>query len=107
MNDERARPKIEERDGKLFVEGEKDPYIRGMIRHLNLSGTELFLARSISYDADKKAAHASYKLAGKARLSDDSLCMIGEKDSLTKDLSLTLKPWPKEEPTLPGDKAGH
>ena len=78
-----------------------------MIRHLYLSATELFLHRSIFYDIDKNIAHASYRLAGKARISKDALSVIADKDSLTHELSLTLKPWPKDEPSTPNDNVGH
>jgi hypothetical protein len=104
MDKETPKPKIERREGKIFVEGEKHAYMQGMIRHFYLSAKELCFHRSISHDFDKGVAHASFSLIGKATVDEDSLGIIGNKKVQSRDLSLTLRPWPKDETPDPDEK---
>jgi hypothetical protein len=78
--------------------------MQGMIRHFHLSAKELYINWSISHDFDNGATHASYGLSGKAGVDKDSLGIIGNKDVRSRDLSLTLKPWPKGETPDPDEK---
>ena len=104
MDKETPKPKIERRDGKIFFKGEKHAYMQGMIRHFYLSAKELCFNRSISHDFDKGVAHASFSLVGKATVDKDSLGIIGNKKIRSRDLSLTLRPWPKDETPEPDEK---
>jgi hypothetical protein len=101
----KPKAKVEHRDGKIFVEGEKHPYMQGMIRSLRMSVQELCIGRSIRHDVDEGVANASYSLIGTARVSKDTLGIIGDKARRSKELPLTLKPWPKDEPpgAVPGE----
>src|SRR6478672_9381614 len=102
MQKTERKPKIERRDDKIFVEGEKHAYMQGMIRHFNLSAKELYINRSISHNFDEHTTHASYGLSGRANVARrDSLGVIGKKEVRSRDLSLTFKPWPKDEPPDP------
>ena len=102
MDKETPQPKIERRDGKIFVEGEKQAYMQGMIRHFYLSAKELCFSRSISRDFDKGVAHASFSLIGKATWI--GLPWASSKNVRSRDLSLTLRPWPKDEAPEPDEK---
>ena len=104
MDKKTPKPKIERRDGKIFVEGEKHAYMQGMIRHFYLSAKELCFNRSISHDFDKGVAHASFSLIGKTTVDKDSLGIIGNKKVQSRDLSLHLRPWPKDETPDPDEK---
>jgi hypothetical protein len=99
MDDKKRNTKVEQRDGKLFVEGQKHAYFQGMIRTLRLSASDLHFKRSLYRNPRDGAVHAFYMLAGKAHLDDDALSIIANKGERTEALSLILKAWPKSDPS--------
>jgi hypothetical protein len=98
MDDQEHEPKVERRDGKIFVEGEKYPYVQGMIRTLFLTASELYFGRSVSHSDLDGTVRNSSELVCKARLDKDALRVIGNKDEKTEELYLTFRPWVKDDP---------
>ncbi|WP_398482512.1 hypothetical protein [Tardiphaga sp.] len=78
MADEKKLPRATMRDNKLHVEGEKDVYVRGMIRSLTLHVRDLVYHRGYSVDEGK--AQVTGRISGTAIIQRrDAIAVAGSK----------------------------
>jgi hypothetical protein len=95
--DDRHWPKAEIRDGKLLVEGERYPFVRGMQRHIYIRVGELTHERHIEIDEGR--TRRTDRLSAIATIENDKLAIAGVTgtEDAHQELSFSIKPVPDEE----------
>lgn len=96
----RGKVQISERDGKLFVGDETGGYQQGVTRTLWLVASDLSLSHNIDRHnvGDDEPLRRTYWLQGRASLDGDRIGVIGEPESVTSSVDLTLHAWPEGKP---------
>jgi hypothetical protein len=94
---DRAWPKAEVRDGKLLVEGERYPFVRGLQRQIWLVVGKLILERHI--EIEESRTRRTDRLSAIATIENDRLALAGvngAEDEL-QEIAVSIKPAPDEE----------
>jgi hypothetical protein len=94
---DRSWPKAEVRDGKLLVEGERYPFVRGLQRQIWLVVGKLILERHI--EIEESRTRRTDRLSAIATVEHDRLAIAGVKgtEDAAQDIAVSIKPAPDEE----------
>lgn len=78
------------RDGKVHVEGEKGPYVQGMIRHLNVEVSDLTYHRGYSFLEGKSQMNA--RMRGTAVIGNGDKIAVGGSKVRDREMKFDLRP---------------
>ncbi len=94
---DRHWPKAEIRDGKLLVEGERYPFVRGLKRQIWLVVGKLTHERHIEIDEGR--TRRTDRLSAVATIENDTLAVAGVKGTkdAIQELAFSIEPAPDEE----------
>jgi hypothetical protein len=87
---EEKLPRAQVRDGKLYIEGEKEPYVQGAIRHLRLTIRKLRYHRIFEVDDDGKVRQGGW-LRGTAIIEGDALTVAGSGLPKVREIPFSLR----------------
>ncbi|MDO9353874.1 MAG: hypothetical protein Q7T55_09265, partial [Solirubrobacteraceae bacterium] len=92
MTEEKKLPRATMRDNKLYVEGEKDAYVRGMIRSLTLEVRDLVYHRGYSVDGGK--AQVTGRISGTAVVQRRDAIAVAGSDWRSTELTFSVRAVP-------------
>src|SRR5215216_5782228 len=95
MRDQQKLPRAELREGRLYVEGEDEPYVQGAIRHLWLDLFELKYHRH--FDIDEGKVRDASRISGLAKIERDKLAIAGSDRPYLEEIPFSIRAMPEEE----------
>lgn len=95
-------PKIEKRQGRIFVERESHGYFQGLVHDPAFQATEIWLHKRVHFDPNdnSSAPTVADTLNGVATLIDDTLSIIGDDRYDTQTIPFTFTSWADRESEL-------
>jgi hypothetical protein len=93
--EDRKLARAELREGRLYIEGEKEPYIQGAIRHLWLIVRKLQYHRTFEIDDGK--VRRGGQVRGTAAIERDMLTVAGSGLPKVREIPFSVRAMPEEE----------
>ena len=100
LSEKKKLPRAQPHEGKLHIEGEKEPYVQGAIRTLWLIVRNLQHHRTFEIDDDYRKVRQGGRIRGTAAIERDTLTVAGSGLPQVRQIPFFLRPMPEEEAKL-------